>query len=103
MSDFTPGPWRIVGIPYHPAKWIFAGGWRLASVHYRQRPCSTGFLPSEAKFNARLIAAAPELYEALKGALWCLNDAAEVNEIEAYPITVTQIKAALALVDKETT
>ncbi len=61
MSDYTPGPWQVgsgrLGVVGHPLRRVVAGeDATLAGVF------------EEA--DARLIAAAPELYEALKAVEW---------------------------------
>ncbi len=60
MSDFTPGPWLAVGNAVL-ARSEHAGG-RAIAVTGMTSPPSSG----EGEANARLIAAAPELYEALE-------------------------------------
>jgi hypothetical protein len=65
----TPGPWRSTGLEYEPeAGWFVreAGDGRylaVASVHSTYREIE------EIEANARLIAAAPELLEALEAAV----------------------------------
>ena len=61
MSKHTQGPWEVV--PHDSSEVCFevmADGWFVATVH-------DGVMEeSNAEFNARLIAAAPELLEALR-------------------------------------
>lgn len=52
-TKFTPGPWR--------ASWSMVGQWL---VYMGGRQCEMA-LPADRKADAHLIAAAPELYEAL--------------------------------------
>ena len=102
MSDFTPGPWY----------WDTDNGWLVADDPDDEL---FGFIvlapdidnariavdPNEP--DARLIAAAPELYEALKNLvseIIKMDDAAWYNEEGGF---VRKAQAALALVDKETT
>ena len=98
MSKFTPGPWRITtdaqGFPQH----LVAEGYTtvcsfLTSV---KRMC-----PSEQiDANARLIAAAPALYEALKK---CANVCAgETTTKRGLIEALESAKAALALVGDQT-
>lgn len=54
MSAFTPGPWFVK--PYQPEN----GGTKYSVTHDGEQTCCSW---NEA--NARLIAAAPDLYEAL--------------------------------------
>ncbi len=66
MTKFTRGPWKVVKRRGKNSRWIMSKDeWLLAAVHYRQNIGTEGFLPSEAKANARLIAAAPDMFEAL--------------------------------------
>jgi len=61
MSKHTPGPWRI--------KWgenIFGGERLVANAGSHQQNFDTEKAAAENKANARLIAAAPDLLEALK-------------------------------------
>lgn len=62
-AGYTPGPWHRVGT-YH--------------VHSAQRPIASavqGVLPAERQRNANLIAAAPDLYEALDYLLHAIHPA----------------------------
>jgi len=87
MTQHTPGPWAIetdrdAGHSNHQRHHIFAivgGGNRLAVCCYKQNE----------EANARLIAAAPDLLEALKEALeigdlegWCIRARAAIAKAE---------------------
>jgi hypothetical protein len=67
MTQHTPGPWtveRLAGKKGEKYVWMggeYMGGHAIATVHDR--------IPERAEDNARLIAAAPELLEALQGML----------------------------------
>lgn len=64
MSGHTPGPWwpsRVHGTTYVEAK--LASDTRLLQ---EVAACGPTFTPTEQEANARLIAAAPELLEALQ-------------------------------------
>jgi hypothetical protein len=77
-AAFTPGPWRLDGD--HIVAGLY-GEDRIGSP--------LGDTPEQAEANGRLIAAAPELYEALVGlavALECLG----------YPDEAKQARALLA-------
>lgn len=67
-TKFTPGPWSIFG-PLsdkdEPAYRVSAERTLLLTVS----PCPDGFVRGENKANAHLIAAAPELYQALEKAV----------------------------------
>lgn len=66
--SFTPGPWRFVPIPSRRAKGFAYYGIAIEG----ENPRLFGTTDTEA--NARLIAAAPDLYEACKAALEFLRD-----------------------------
>lgn len=55
MSDYTPGPWQAFGYEV-----VSADNERIASTNTPRRP------HPEERANARLIAAAPDLYEACR-------------------------------------
>lgn len=95
MADFTPKPWKVVKVTDKPARWIFADGWRLATIHYRQRPAPNGFLPSEADPNAHLMAAAPSMYARMHNALASLSKGTSEGVREA----IEELQAGLALAD----
>jgi hypothetical protein len=66
-AGFTPGPWMMAAIPSSVV------GWPVVQQGVGRSICSISYLPREAnpevyaqsEANARLIAAAPDLYEAL--------------------------------------
>ena len=100
MSKFTPGPWRITtdaqGFPQH----LVAEGYTtvcsfLTSV---KRMC-----PSEQiDANARLIAAAPALYEALEDLLADIENYQTINLLNGYNnSSQVNARAALALVGEQ--
>lgn len=72
-AKHTPAPWRL---PHFVSEesgcdcgYIFANDDRMgavASVHFHKRECDDNPPKDEAKANARLIAAAPDLLAALK-------------------------------------
>ena len=63
-AQHTPGPWKAVEAAYNPPGWLWVQngpGALLADVHQNKN------IPLEARnANARLMAAAPELLEALQ-------------------------------------
>ena len=78
MSAFTPGSWRVGRTPNDIAHVIFGGpddamGLRIAEMVYHHRGRGYTITPKEVRANARLIAAAPDLYAALQGALKALD------------------------------
>ena len=92
MSKFTPGPWApMAGMPTNI----------LGSKAYRVARCDFDgdFDHAEAHASARLIAAAPALYEALEDLLADIENYQTINLLNGYS-NVAQInaRAALALV-----
>ena len=75
MSKHTPGPWRVVRQNGSPTtgEWMIAGSKHgyLAEV----RDCGSG----DVKANAHLIAAAPDLYDALDSLLSAIDSCAELT------------------------
>lgn len=83
MSKHTPGPWRVCGLNVACNKEI------VVASCYRDSLESVVVRPKEMEeclANARLIAAAPELLEALK-------DAIETAEFEKHPFRPWHKKA----------
>lgn len=69
MSNFTPGPWVVTAHPV-PGVDVFAVGEPMADEEL-QYSLSHTVCYQNAEANARLIAAAPELLEALIEAVEC--------------------------------
>lgn len=103
MCDFTPGPWKIGAHPPNGEQTIGTPKGLMVAV------ATTGAgVPTKA--NARLIAAAPELLEALQGALllieeqvmkleWEFGECREIEAIEKdgdLPAAVINARAAIA-------
>ena len=86
MSKYTPGPWSMSG-PMgkdhlqgrEPWFWVSAD----RTLHLQVAACPDGFVRGENEANARLIAAAPLLYEACKVALGIVGFGKEHDQIEA--------------------
>ena len=72
MNKHTPGPWHVQGD--HGKLWIETSGNddTIAEVHRRAAKGSV-YSCKEASANAKLIAAAPDLLEALEDSLTALN------------------------------
>jgi hypothetical protein len=102
MSEHTPGPWFLineccVGGPIEPG-WE-AAGCGIAHCGMRART------QEEAAANARLIAAAPEMFEALKRWVDLAETAIRKIGIEPHPDERTCLviaKAALAKASPDT-
>jgi hypothetical protein len=68
--SYTPGPWFVperTGTPYVEAR--IGGGW-LQEV----AACGPTEKPEEQRANARLIAAAPQLLQALESIFYCCDE-----------------------------
>jgi hypothetical protein len=75
MNEHTPGPWTL------DKKSAISYGWRDGKpIRYEIAECK-GF-PASAEANARLIAAAPELLEALVGCAEMLEDCAKQHWLD---------------------
>ncbi len=88
-TKFTPGPWSIFGPlsdKHEPAYRVSAERTLSLTVS----PCHDGFVQGENKANAHLIAAAPELYEALELLL------SAQGKIEEKAIKMAQVALAKA-------
>lgn len=94
MSKFTPGPWKIGAPPPSGEQTIGTQQGLMVAV------ATTGSgVPTEA--NARLIAAAPDLLEALEESFDFPADFFECDDMDAVTITVTgrhlrMVRAAIA-------
>ena len=97
MSKFTPGPWSHIGQGDITGREDNGGTVDVCCVYLRTAPGRT-------EANARLIAAAPALYEALKETRKRLQDANEVGIItdtlwySEYETLFDYVDVALALV-----
>lgn len=86
MSKHTPGPWKVAAIP---GAVIAVDNTTIAKVFYGER--------SVCDANARLIAAAPELLEALKGlesrhepGVFCDHAAAPCDRCDAARVAIAK-------------
>ena len=76
MRVFTPGPWQVKRLLLHPEEIVAVGdadGWFVADCQTTARPSE------EIAANACLIAAAPELLEACKLALFAFETRAAID------------------------
>ena len=70
---FTKGPWEISRIEFHPP--------HIAPANNKGKPiCYMAACFNEDNANARLIAAAPDLYEACKEMLKCFHMDSDMEE-----------------------
>ena len=70
----TPGPWKMRRLPIDPCNETecFRIEGKGPTLFLHVTPCADGFIEGQNEANARLIAAAPCLLEALKYALPCI-------------------------------
>lgn len=96
---FTPGPWNVRGHPNCPhagkAVAVASDKWNVADVYG-----DADELADQMEPNARLIAAAPEMYDLLRW-LWDLHDSGEVFvDGPGAQAFLTKLAAANALLAK---
>ena len=104
---FTPGPWLKLAHDEYVGEWGIRDkdDWRICSVHGFCNANKSNSDDEETDANARLIAAAPALYEAAERVLTALREARDSHP-EAWDNCVTpnictawdRLRAALALV-----
>lgn len=102
---FTPGPWtvRATDTTYEVES---HDGIRVVRTSWHQRLRKPYPLKPEARANARLIAAAPELYEELRVARDYVEDArnarlCELESVAAYPGLAKRERARLAAIEDD--
>jgi hypothetical protein len=107
MSKHTKGPWTLLPAEsdkdYLRIRGTQLGGrYKVANVHqwrYEGMPDSIRqHDDAESMANARLIAAAPEMLEALKSALWRMQQ----YDYQAMEGTIAKARAAIAKATGET-
>jgi len=83
MSDskHTPGPWHYSGVDALPR--VRVNREHSGTTGFLIADCNNSHLGGEAVANAKLIAAAPELLEALKGMIHVVR---KLPNIDAYPL-----------------
>ena len=102
MSKHTPGPWHVEerGLYVRDRVWVSAGDVRVAQVdqeYYGAEPVGTS------RGNARLIAAAPELLEALRpfafyAEQWLADDTVPEDAAIAIVCRKSELRAAAAAI-----
>jgi hypothetical protein len=96
MSAHTPGPWQVVSAGTSQSRWIVGDreGGSIADCE----PPGPWMSDGEADANAQLIAAAPDLVEALKACVIETVDYMTINELgdPEQQHNVKQARAALA-------
>jgi hypothetical protein len=70
MSNHTPGPWRVIGL-----------GYAIYQVEKHTETASFSSFSEQSEANARLIAAAPDLLEALQGLLTDIVEYQTINNL----------------------
>lgn len=104
MKQFTPGPWTVqFAIASNPVAAIYADKRGDVAIVHRSSPTQnwSGIETDEAKANATLIAAAPELFKAANDLLaWLREFYADEPLFSSEPnhanVTVTALEAAIA-------
>ena len=89
----TPGPWRLTIYKITEGEKVISYGWSIVDAKSRSVPLHSIDGSKQALANARLIAAAPELLEALQGAL---------ESMETGVTSLGVIRAARAAIAKAT-
>ena len=88
---FTPGPWKV-GLHYNEIIDVDSVGWSGMI----QASENDSLFPNQGKANANLIAAAPELFEALQKMIERLEDRSEYDKcVQLYYEARKAIKKAL--------
>jgi len=96
VSEHTPGPWRVLGTTANGA-WIKVGTNDLAPfliANVNVWPV----VENDGDANARLIAAAPNLLEALRPFAALIPQVASLDDCLKFPVTVGDIRRAAAAI-----
>lgn len=95
MTDtaHTPGPWEVAYLDHAEQRVVRAEHYEVCTCWHH----SVGSIEKEMEANARLIAAAPELMEALKEVMsWTRNWDVQFLEDDEWPETEEKVRAAIA-------
>ena len=111
MSQHTPGPWEVDGLAQrHDADRSIMARTKSGNLRPVARAYGEGVLAGaslERKVNARLIAAAPEMYALLQSAVSCWGFVATdmshgANERNAAKVARDEARALFATIDRGT-
>ena len=95
MSKYTPGPWFV---DRHGAPTVYAESLNGGGMLQEVAACGSTEVWTHQEANARLIAAAPELLEALQSIVRSLSDQDDEGLIEhAEPMIAARAAIAKAL------
>lgn len=107
MSKHTPGPWTVCTFEVEQEGALYAGRWHIDQDGDKGRPdiavvsCTNGAGAEQNAANARLIAAAPEMLEAL---ISLMQPALQIEATKGgyciFRFTPEQVAAALAAIAK---
>ena len=115
-AGHTPGPWLREGDFHELCRVEFSGGGHYVTISGPDRTLPIAFVIGdpdtywrddiETEANARLIAAAPDLLEALRPLAQCFipetDTALPDSDTGRYPFTMGEIRAALAAISRAT-
>ncbi len=94
VPKWTPGPWVAVPPRLGAAITIYSGDVPIATTSSNTSPATMAMhRRGKVKANARLIAAAPDLYEAAEAAMQCIG---ELPPTQARVEVVQMLQAALS-------
>jgi hypothetical protein len=98
QTQHTPGPWKIRSIGVNGSQTVYAMRNDVATA-YDRAPMVKG----ECEANAQLIAAAPELLEALQEALaWCEIDATDEDGFPSQEMLENRVEILREAIAKAT-
>ena len=90
MTKFTPGPWRV--------HWNAKDSAEVVTIRYEVALLNGYVEPEELKGNARLIAAAPAMWVAIRNLVTALDDGRiKLSDNNRALIIETHLRAALEL------